>query len=149
MNQQFTERIQDKLNEQRRRRLWNSFVSVLGIAVVICTLFKLILPARALSDTAYCGIEEHKHEDECYKKKLKCTYKGKHEHIESCYQTKKELICTLQEGSSHIHSESCMKTEVTLTCGQNEYAGHSHSNQCMYTETVYICGLEGDSAHIH
>ena len=148
MNQQFVERIQDKLKKQRRKRLWKRTVSVLGIAVVICTLSELILPAMTLSDTAYCGIEEHTHEDACYNKTLNCIYEA-HEHIASCYQTKRDLICTLQEGVGHVHNEACKGTEVKLTCGQNENSGHSHSNDCMHTENIYICGLEGDLTHVH
>ena len=65
MDQKFLDKIQNQLKKQRRRRLWKRVVSVLGIAVVFCTLSALILPAITLSDTAYCGIEEHVHEDAC------------------------------------------------------------------------------------
>lgn len=154
MDQKFLDKIQNQLKKQRRRRLWKRVVSVLGIAVVFCTLSALILPAITLSDTAYCGIEEHVHEDACYNKTLICNLSEEetaevHEHTESCYALKKDLVCPLEEGLKHVHDESCISIENRLTCGQEEKEGHVHSEQCMMTETVFVCGLEGDPTHVH
>ena len=154
MDQQFLERTQNQLKKQRRKRLWKRVVSVLGSVVVFCTTYALILPAITMSDKAYCGIEEHVHEEACYNKKLICGYDedesvAAHKHTESCYESKKNLICTLEENSTHIHDESCTSVEKQLSCGQEEIEGHVHTDQCMKTETIFICGLEGDESHVH
>ena len=56
-----------------RSRRWRKILSVLSAVVVSVTTYALILPAITASTTTYCGLEEHKHTEDCYELRLVCT----------------------------------------------------------------------------
>ena len=92
-----------------KRRLWRKLVAGMACIVVFVTTYLLILPALTLEQTAYCGLEEHKHSAECY-------------------ETKR--ICGKTEDSVHTHTDACYREESVLTCGKEESAGHVHGESC-------------------
>lgn len=113
------------LLKQKRRKLWHKIVGILACLVVFCTSYALILPAITMERTAYCGKEEHQHD-------------------ESCYATSEILICESEAVSEeHIHTEACYTNEKTLTCPLEE---HTHGQECYSneseTETVETIAVE-------
>ena len=91
------------------KRRWLAAVTCMAALVVFCTVYALVMPATALEEKTYCGMEEHTHDASCYES---------------------VLICGQEEGSGHVHDESCYEQE--LTCGKTE---HTHTDEC-YVEPV-------------
>ena len=82
MEQNIHSSLEQKIKKQRRKRVWKRIVSVLGSLVVFCTTYALILPAITMSESTYCGNEEHSHDENCYME---------------------EVICGLIENDTNIH----------------------------------------------
>lgn len=98
-----------------------------------------------------CGLKEHKHTADCYKKVLIC---GKeetdgsegHTHTDACYKEEKKLTCDKEE---HKHNADCYDEEGNLICDKEE---HTHSEDCYTTEKKLVCGKEESKpvkAHHH
>ena len=115
---------QNYIKGKRQHRLWKQVVSLLACLVVFSTTYMLILPALTMEQTAYCGIEEHHHDDSCYEKKL---------------------ICELSEEQPHVHGDSCIQQQSTLICTET----HEHTDECYQTEDIYICGQAEGETHVH
>ncbi len=125
--------------------------------VVFGTTYALILPAITMSNDTYCGKEEHVHtQEECYERVLVCGYddtgtnggaETQHQHSDSCYETRRVLVCGLEESAGHTHTEACYTKQ--LICGQEEREGHTHTESCYDEAGNLICGLEEDAGHIH
>ncbi len=130
--------------------------------VVFATTYALILPAITMTVDTYCGKEEHVHtKEECYERVLVCglddtganngaeavNAETQHQHGENCYETRRILVCGLEESAGHTHTESCY--EKQLICGQEEREGHAHTESCYDEAGNLICGLEEDAGHIH
>ncbi len=114
------------LLKQKRRKRWQKVVGFLACLVVFCTSYALILPAITMEATAYCGKEEHVHDD-------------------SCYETSKTLICGLEEQTETVAAENLAETasgesetQETETIG----AAHVHTEECYQYEKVLVCTLE-------
>ena len=115
------ERLRGELAQRRRsRRMTTTLTAVAGILVFL-TVYTLILPALALEEDAYCGIEAHEHSKDCYEQVLTCKLE-EHVHSDSCYDADGNLTCGKKE---HSHSDSCYKEE--LTCGKSR---HVHTVAC-------------------
>ena len=76
-------------------------VLAFSIAVSGNVFWLMRTTGNAMSEEPVCGLEEHKHTDECYEKVLICE-DADHEHTDECYETR--LTCGLSE---HTHSEGC------------------------------------------
>lgn len=59
-------------SRRRRKKRWRSAVMALAAVVVFCTTYALILPAITMAQQTYCGMEEHRHGDDCYETVLLC-----------------------------------------------------------------------------
>jgi hypothetical protein len=141
------------LVRKHRHKIWRHIVGVLACLVVFCTTYALILPAITMEKKAYCGMEEHQHEDSCYVQQLVCelpeSTAEQHIHTESCYETRQDLICPLEETEGHTHTEECMQRDVSLVCPLEEDEEHTHDESC-YMETItYVCGQEESTGHTH
>lgn len=148
--------------EKRRVKRRRGILTGLAAVVVFCTTYALILPAITMSDGVFCGIEEHRHGDECYENVLVCTLEETeeetpdssepepapaHVHTDACYQTQPVLICGQEEREWHVHSEMCYDETGALVCQLPEDAGHAHSDECYGEERVLTCGIpEGVAA---
>ena len=139
MNQGIQRKARRQLKRRTRRKIWKKIVTVLGCVVVFCTTYALILPAITLSGKAYCGIEEHKHNEECYTYDLICAEEAKedsiqkHEHAEGCYEINQNQICELEESEEHQHAETCFEVITNLICTEPEETiieGHQHTEGC-------------------
>ena len=79
-------------------------IGTISVVLVLTVIAVLILPAIAMEDKTFCGMEEHIHSGSCYKKVLDCDLEeGKdHQHDERCYRS--VLVCDKEE---HRHSLAC------------------------------------------
>ena len=75
-------------------------VLAFSVAVSGNVFWMLRATGTAMSDDPICGIEEHKHTDDCYTNVLVC--EEEHEHTDECYETR--LTCGLEE---HTHGDKC------------------------------------------
>ena len=145
-------RMQTKQNHPYR--IWQRVVSALACTVMLITSYGgMILPVKAIEQTAYCGHEEHQHSQECYEKRLICGHEETtgepHVHTAECYQQQRVLICGLEETPGHIHDESCVKVDKIQTC-TDESEDHVHSDGCYQTQETYTCGKKaGEGGHTH
>lgn len=75
-------------------------VLAFSIAVSGNVFWLMRTTGNAMSEEPVCGLEEHKHTDECYEKVLVCD--EDHEHTDECYEDR--LICEQEE---HSHTDKC------------------------------------------
>lgn len=126
-------------------------VAVLAIIVFVGVNWRLHDKGISMTSDYQCGLKEHKHTEECYKKVLIC---GKeetdgsegHTHTDDCYKEVKKLTCDKEE---HKHSAECYDEDGNLICGKKE---HEHSDDCYTTEKKLVCGKkesEPVEAHHH
>lgn len=126
-------------------------VAVLALIVFVGVNWRLHDKGISMTSDYQCGLKEHKHTEECYKKVLIC---GKeetdgsegHTHTDACYEEKKTLTCDKEE---HKHNADCYDEDGNLICGKEE---HEHSDDCYTTEKELVCGKkesEPVEAHHH
>ena len=153
MEQNLQASLEKQIRKRNRKKVWKKIVSVLGSIVVFCTTYALILPAITMTETAYCGLEEHKHGENCYQSNLICEHVEEivelHTHNENCYTLEKVLECSLVETDGHIHDENCKEMVHSLNCGLEETEAHIHNEQCSVQESGTVCELEETEGHTH
>lgn len=126
-------------------------VAVLALVVFVGVNWRLHDKGISMTSDYQCGLKEHKHTADCYKKVLIC---GKeetdgsegHTHTDACYKEEKKLTCDKEE---HTHDADCYDEEGNLICDKEE---HTHSKGCYTTEKKLICGKEESKpvkAHHH
>ena len=122
------------LLKQKRRKRWQKVVGFLACLVVFCTSYALILPAITMEATAYCGKEEHVHDDSCYEtsKTLICgleeqTETAAAENLAETASGESETQETETIGAAHVHTEECYQYEKVLACTLEE---HTHTQEC-------------------
>ena len=126
-------------------------VAVLALVVFVGVNWRLHDKGISMTSDYQCGLKEHKHTEECYKKVLIC---GKeetdgsegHTHTDACYEEKKTLACGKEE---HKHNADCYDEDGNLICDKEE---HEHSEDCYTTEKELVCGKkesEPVEAHHH
>ncbi len=99
-----------KFKEQRnyKKKLYAWF-TLFALIIGAGTIWILVQPANTMSGEIICGIKEHTHTDECYKRQLVCEKEEdeNHTHDETCWNT--ELACMQME---HIHNETCYDVQT-------------------------------------
>ncbi len=142
--------MMEYLNELKKRQKKNRKAGVAAIVLVVFVVGGIISGLTeagvAMTGSAKCGTEEHRHEAACYENALICGQEegGGHQHTESCYHMESILVCGQEESEEHAHSEECYQAAETQVCGQEEAAGHIHSESCY--ENLEVCGQE---EHVH
>ncbi|MDO4754913.1 MAG: InlB B-repeat-containing protein [Parabacteroides sp.] len=71
-------------NEKRRWRRSAVILAALSLVVMVGVSWNLRITGVAMANGANCGLEEHKHTEECYQSAETCTYE-EHIHSISCY----------------------------------------------------------------
>lgn len=138
----------------KRKRLRNRILTVLGSIVVFITTYMLILPAITVEQTPLCGIEEHQHSENCYgqvpvvikKPQLICTQEV-HIHTDACIDKDENVICGYEDFIVHTHSDLCYSGEE-LICSLPVISEHKHTDECYRTDKLLICDL-AESYHLH
>ena len=137
--------------KHRDFRHYAMIVAVLALVVFVGVNWRLHDKGISMTSDYQCGLKEHKHIADCYKKVLIC---GKeetdgsegHTHTDACYKEEKKLTCDKEE---HTHDADCYDEEGNLICDKEE---HTHSKDCYTTEKKLICGKEESKpvkAHHH
>lgn len=137
--------------KHRDFRHYAMIVAVLALVVFVGVNWRLHDKGISMTSDYQCGLKEHKHTADCYKKVLIC---GKeetdgsegHTHTDACYKEEKKLTCDKEE---HTHDADCYDEEGNLICDKEE---HTHSKGCYTTEKKLICGKEESKpvkAHHH
>lgn len=164
MKRDIENKVEEINSRHVRKNTWQRVVSVLCCIVVFVTTYALILPAFTLEKTSpdtYCGIEAHKHTEECYDDVLVCTQDDEtHEHTEACYE--KKLVCQLEE---HTHTSECLKDPdqkeasqyesgvylmgddavlSKISCGYAKHAPVALDNEEYKDKTIYVMQSEKD-----
>lgn len=101
------------------------------------------------SGISTCGLDE----DESYIHTLESfpSDSSEHTHDESCYLTKKVLICGKSELTPHIHGADCYSDDGTLICDLPQIAEHQHTDAC-FDENELVMTSEpqcGINEHTH
>lgn len=95
--------------KHRDFRHYAMIVAVLALVVFVGVNWRLHDKGISMTSDYQCGLKEHKHTADCYKKVLIC---GKEE----------------TDGSEgHTHTDACYKEEKKLTCDKEE---HKHNADC-------------------
>ncbi|MDD7280779.1 choice-of-anchor A family protein [Floccifex sp.] len=128
--------LKEMEKRKKRKKIWKKIGMVSSCGVVVATTIALMVPASTLESQAYCGMEEHTHNEDCFETIL-CCEKQEHQHNEDCIEITQVLNCD----QDHEHSEDCFIIQENYICSQEE---HIHDNTC-YEERL-ICGQE---EHVH
>lgn len=137
--------------KHRDFRHYAMIVAVLALVVFVGVNWRLHDKGISMTSDYQCGLKEHKHTADCYKKVLICgkeeTDGGEgHTHTDACYKEEKKLTCDKEE---HKHNADCYDEKGNLICDKEE---HTHSEDCYTTEKKLICGKEESKpvkAHHH
>ena len=111
MNSSMTlQQVSEYLKRHRRRKRWQSVVTVMAAVVVFVTTYALILPVITMDQDPTCGLAEHIHTDECFiisdedEKILSCNTEEHTHHEIACYadfsadvETKEDWEATLED----------------------------------------------------
>ena len=137
----------------------------LSLIIVLIVFWCLKLTGITMADEAFCGKDEHIHDDTCRVNELICLLEETegHCHEEACILQELrcehaevpphfhdemclswELICTMDEAEPHFHDDSCR--QQTLTCPLEEVEGHTHEDLCFVSSM--IC-TDVSEEHIH
>ncbi len=171
-------RISAFIKEKERFQTWQKGMAVLGCVVVLATAYGLSLSGVAWTGDVDCGMEEHKHNKDCYTTELVpvepeflcASLSGEeflHTHEDLCYGEDGELICPLTERKAHVHTEACRTREKgEQLCQKPETEGHVHTDSCYEEipsqevptasassadepERKLVCGQEEAEPHTH
>ena len=113
---------------RRHKKGWQRVVTAMAAIVVFCTTYALILPAITQERKPTCGMEEHEHEEACYR------------------EMEKILSCAVQV---HIHGPECLDDQGLVICGNDQYLIHSHEDHCYDASGVLVCSLPERAVHQH
>lgn len=113
---------------RRHKKVWQRVVTAMAAIVVFCTTYALILPAITQERKPTCGMEEHEHEEACYR------------------EMEKILSCAVQV---HIHGPECLDDQGLVICGNDQYLIHSHEDHCYDASGVLVCSLPERAVHQH
>lgn len=113
---------------RRHKKGWQRVVTAMAAIVVFCTTYALILPAITQERKPTCGMEEHEHEESCYR------------------EMEKILSCAVQV---HIHGPECLNDQGLVICGNDQYLIHSHEDHCYDASGVLVCSLPERAVHQH
>lgn len=130
---------------QRKRFAIRQLITILACCVTFVTVYFLILPAVTVTHQTYCGYEEHIHNTDCYeaRKFLRCTLEEgeqTHIHTDICYVSSRRLVCTLAEDEDHTHTDTCYEATKELICTMDD-TPHVHTDTCYRCEDVLVCPL--------
>lgn len=150
MKQILPPNVDKYISTRRREKRRHQTAAFLAAVVAVGTVYSMMLPAVTMEQTAYCHVEAHTHEEECYEKRLVCGYETEqddtaetvavsHVHDEYCYEERQVLVCTLEETPGHVHDDSCTSVTEGLVCGLAENSGHIHTDECVQTEQKLAC----------
>lgn len=155
--------IQQVTKKRKVRRRWGVAVRAAAVAVALCTVNALVLPALTMESErpTFCGQAAHTHGDGCYQSpqpQLTCTIAQGHVHTDECYET--VLVCTLPEqaapapaaveqtqaeGSTEGTQPAAAGETLPEAAAETQPEGHTHSDGCYQRRLV--CQIP--EGHVH
>lgn len=99
MDNKTLQQLSEYAKSHRRKKRWQSVVTVMAAIVVFVTTYALILPAITWDTAPTCGFEAHTHTDDCYivsdgEKVLSCGLVEHTHHDIACYTDPKADVET-------------------------------------------------------
>ena len=89
---EYKENLWEQIRNNRRIRYnLRRIIITLSFVVIMTVFWSLKLTGIGIAGEAFCGQQEHTHDESC---------------------RKKTLICTLEESPPHIHTENCLHREL-------------------------------------
>lgn len=156
MEQNISFKGEKYLKNRKKWKRWQKVVTAMACVVVFCTTYALILPAITLTDANRkldCPLSVHEHVKSCYDadKNLICGEADfvVHSHEKGCFDADGKLVCTLPEVEAHEHTAKCYREESVLACTLEEQDGHQHSDACYKTEQGDLICTETAEDHEH
>lgn len=145
MQNKTTKYLQRKKQNKHLKYSFRNIAVCLSLFVVLGVFWYLKLTGITLAGEAFCGIDEHVHDEDCNVSMLICTLgEGEaHLHTAVCYKT--DFTCGLEESEGHTHGEECYN--ITFTCALEEGEEHTHTEECINKEL--ICTLTESEGHTH
>lgn len=131
MNSKLNELLAKLKSLKIQTRKAAAIITALSICVATLVSWELRATGISLAGDAYCGQEEHEHQDSCYEEILICCQEEGHKHGDECYDENGNLICTLEE--NHKHTDECYRK--LLICEKEE---HVHTLDCYSDETADV-----------
>ena len=132
MRKTFLRETAKLLQAKQQKKRWKKAVFPMALAVVLITCSLLTYPAITMEISTSCGIEEHKHTNDCYQSQLCC---GQEEREAIAEKNESVLIC---QQTVHEHTDVCMDENGQNVCGQEV---HIHGNECW--QTTHTPAVEG------
>lgn len=122
-----------KVSKKLSNRI-KGFMPVLSLVVIASVFWTLKLTGITMAGEAFCGKEEHIHDENCGSPPIICqlTETEGHFHTESCITN--HLVCTTAESEGHVHGEECYS--AALICTIEKTDGHTHNADCYLVQTV-------------
>lgn len=135
-------------NSTKDRHSLRQIITTLSLVVIMAVFWSLKLTGIGIAGEAFCGHQEHSHDDSCFTRTLICVLEESepHVHSESCLP--RELICQ-EESETHTHEDSCWSAPPTFGCGLLEADGHTHTEACITESMPFVCGKEAGPGHQH
>ena len=127
-----------KFRTDKKKLAMFFLISAIVVSTIVFWWLKLI--GITVTGDAFCGLDEHIHDDNCYTSELICTYDettSVYEEGETSLSAAADEVTYISEESgkesqqtvtekSHVHIEDCYKK--TLTCTKTE---HTHTKECL------------------
>ena len=157
MHQSVSSAVEKRRKQRRRRRVWTRIVSIMACLVVFCTTYALILPAITQENEVTCTLEEHTHDENCYKttvtENLICTKQEivHHEHTDECYELVEAAAPAANSEAVDLVEESASEEEVSQV-NEDRNAGQSveeSSSAGVVLEKVLVCTKPEQEVHEH
>ena len=140
---------------------------IMALCAVFAMLFSSI-PVTSFTEESgevspVCGLEEHRHTDECYRDFLICGQEESapktvkkfasnfevHQHTGACRDSAGNLTCGMAEGEYyHTHNEFCYDEAGNPVCGLEEKQPHTHTDSC-YDESGNLTCTKQTTKHHH
>ena len=128
---------------------------ILSLLIILGVFWGLKLTGITMAGEAFCGLEEHIHDDSCIPRELICELEEiqPHVHDDSCLE--RVLICTVLE-EPPTEEETLPEEETTAEESEEideaapTEAPHIHDENCFQLDPdSVICGLDPTSGHLH
>ncbi|MBE5796007.1 MAG: Cna B-type domain-containing protein [Clostridiales bacterium] len=165
MREEILLRAEEYLARRRHRMRMLRAFTAMALVVAIMTSYVLMLPGLTMQSEAYCGLDEHTHDDSCYTLELICEQEERepsesvvrllqcafqpHEHTDACRAEDGSIGCGISTSYWHSHSAECYDEAGALVCQLKSNPRHQHNDSCYGTLETLVCTTEESAGHVH
>ncbi|MGN0794428.1 MAG: Cna B-type domain-containing protein [Aristaeellaceae bacterium] len=165
MREEMLQRAEEYLARRKQRMRMLRAFTAMALVVAMMTSYVLMLPGLTMQSEAYCGLEEHVHDQSCYTlelicgeeerepsqtvvKMLQCSFKP-HEHTDACRAPDGSIGCGVSTSYWHTHTAECYDETGALVCLLVSNPKHVHTDACYERVAELVCTLEESAGHVH